>query len=154
MKTFDPPLETRIQHFVEACRKGGVSVTPQRVLIFKSLASTDSHPTADEIYSGIKKELPTVSLATVYKTLETFERLGFISKTRVTGERARFDANREHHHHLICKRCGLIADIYDQALHRTLSHEKMRSGFRVEQYRIDFFGVCKNCRQQPEKRKS
>ncbi len=152
MKATQSENELKVEDFIEECRKRGLSVTPQRVAVYKSLAETETHPTAEEIYGHIRKALPTVSLATVYKTLDTFESFGFVSKTRATGEQARFDANRELHHHLICKECGRIEDYYDESLSRLSLAEKIRSGFKVEDYRIDFRGFCKMCRPHRQKR--
>ena len=146
MKTSEIKPEQRLGRFVEEAREQGLSVTPQRVAVFRKLISTDRHPTAEEIYDDLRKELPAISLATVYKTLETFEKFGFISKTRATGERARFDANQTPHHHLICKKCGRIEDLYDASLEALKLSKSLESRFQVEDYRIDFRGICEKCK--------
>jgi Fur family peroxide stress response transcriptional regulator len=151
MKLRHPNSQERISRFVDEAREKGLSVTPQRVAVFKKLISTDSHPTAEEIYEDLRKELPAISLATVYKTLETFEKEGFISKTRATGERARFDANQHPHHHLICKECGRIEDLYDARLEQIALPKRVR--FKIEDYRIDFRGVCEECKTKTKQKK-
>ena len=146
MKPTVEELETRTREFAEESRRKGLSVTHQRLAIFRELASTDTHPTAEDIFGKLRKQFSTLSFATVYKTLETFEKFGFVSKTRSTGERARYDANRMLHHHLICRECGRIEDYYHEALARLSVPRNVRSNFKVEEYRIDFRGLCGSCR--------
>ena len=152
MKLSDLNPEQKLGRFVDESREKGLSVTPQRVAVFRKLISTDMHPTAEEIYDDLRKELPAISLATVYKTLETFEKFGFISKTRATGECARFDANLKPHHHLICKKCGRIEDLYDTSLEALKLPQPVRSRFEVEDYRIDFRGICEKCKTRLTKK--
>ncbi len=136
-----------IDEFTEACREKGLSVTQQRLAVYQELSATESHPTAEEVYEKLKTQYPTLSLATVYKTLDTFEKNGFISKTRATGESARFDANRMPHHHLICRVCGKIEDLYDRALSQLALPDSVGSEFHVEEYQIDFRGLCRKCKK-------
>jgi Fur family peroxide stress response transcriptional regulator len=141
-------MKEKVEGFVQQCRERGISVTPQRIAVFKQLSATETHPSAEEIYVNLRKELPSLSLGTVYKTLEAFEKYGFISKTRPTGERARFDANLTPHHHLICRVCGRIEDFYDKTLARFPLSGRIRARFKVEEYRIDFRGICKECKKK------
>ncbi|MCB9800322.1 MAG: transcriptional repressor [Candidatus Omnitrophica bacterium] len=138
-------LNQKVQRFSEECRQKGLSVTHQRLAVYKKLAATKSHPTVEELYDLIVPDFPMMSLATVYKTLETFEKHGFVSKTRPTGEKARFDANLNPHHHLVCKVCGCIEDVYDEALSRINLPDTKTSNFRIEDFRVDFRGVCSEC---------
>lgn len=139
-------LNHKVERFAAACRQKGLSVTHQRLAIYKQLAGTTSHPTAEELYDSIMPDFPMMSLATVYKTLETFEKHGFVSKTRPTGEKARFDANLTPHHHLVCKLCGRIEDVYDEALSRMNLPDTKHFNFKIEDFRVDFRGICKECR--------
>ena len=135
-------IQKRVQDFTSRCRREGLSLTHQRMAVYSRLAATAAHPTAEELYADIRREYPTVSLATVYKTLETFERHGMVSKSRSTGEKARFDANLEPHHHLICKVCGKMEDVFE-----TVTIPRQSSpDFTVEDIRIDFRGICGKCR--------
>ncbi len=138
--------EAVLEQFSEDCRRQGLSVTAQRLAIYADIHGTDSHPTAEEVYGRLKPQFPSLSLATVYKTLDTFEKYEFVSKTRATGEKARYDANRAPHHHLICKQCGRIEDVYDAGLEALRLPEGGRHGFEIHEYRIDFRGLCENCR--------
>lgn len=147
MKPAENLIQKRISAFQNRCREEGLSLTHQRLAVYTHLASTLKHPTAEELYSEIHPEYPTVSLGTVYKTLDTFEQHGLITKSRATGESARYDANLEPHHHLVCRLCGSMQDIQRAPgfpegaarLHHT-------NGFLVEEVRIDFRGICGPCR--------
>jgi Fur family peroxide stress response transcriptional regulator len=144
MKTTVQPLSK--QDFVKTCRKMGLSVTMQRLAIYNDLYATDSHPTAEEIYDRLKGKIPTLSLATIYKNLDVLAKHNLITKTRITGERARDDANLSEHHHLVCKSCGMIQDVYNEDLNRLSLPKKIQDGFELSSYRIDFLGICKNCK--------
>ncbi len=166
MKLTQPIIQQRINAFKDRCRQEGLSLTHQRLAVYSRLAATLEHPTAEELYEGIHSEYPMVSLGTVYKTLETFEEHGFITKSRSTGERARYDANLEPHHHLVCKVCGRMEDILEEALGALIQRsqapdkavpgtgssnplnisKQVRPGFLVEEVRIDFRGICGPCR--------
>ena len=65
--------EEKIKEFIEACKNMGLKITPQRVAVYEVLLSRDDHPTVEDIYNEIKKKYPFVSLATVYRTVETLE---------------------------------------------------------------------------------
>nr|MBP9865434.1 transcriptional repressor [Candidatus Omnitrophota bacterium] len=89
---------------------------------------------------------PTVSLGTVYKTLDTLEQQGLIHKFRATGESARYDANLEPHHHLVCKVCGRMEDVEGVAAESLQLSKKDYQGFHIEEVRVDFRGICGPCR--------
>ena len=148
MKIVEEIIQQRIHEFTEKCRSARVSLTHQRLNVFRSLASTDTHPTAEEIYQEVHEELPTMSLATVYKTLETFERQGFITKTHGVEGKARYDANTEPHHHMICTDCGAIEDVHDENLNHLSLKRSSQKGFEVQSYQIHFHGVCQKCQQE------
>lgn len=144
MKKSEPEVE--IEQFIKECREKGLSITTQRIAIYRDLLHTTSHPTAEEVHAKLHSRYPALSLATVYKTLETFERNGFATKTRATGEKARYDGNRKPHHHFICKVCQHIEDIYDDRFEFSAVTEKLSPEFEVHDYHVDFYGICKNCR--------
>ena len=94
--------------FVARCRKAGLAVTPQRLAIFRRLAATDRHPSAEELHAAVRREMPTLSLATVYKTLDALAGIGAVRPVSRLGARGRWDANLEPHHHLVCTSCGTV----------------------------------------------
>ena len=132
-----------VEEFVQTLRKRGLNVTYQRILIYKHLATTKSHPTAEEIYIQVKSEYPSISIATVHKTLETLAEHNLINKVNAHHDQARFDVVTEPHHHMICVECKKIVDVYNDRLD-DLPFPK-DNNFKVLGYRIQFEGICKEC---------
>ena len=95
----------------EVCRKGGLRVTPQKQEIFRVVASTTSHPRAQDIYEDVKKKFPNISFATVYDNLRKFKDLGLVSEMNCPGSCQRFDANMTNHHHIIDRETGRVMDV-------------------------------------------
>jgi Fur family peroxide stress response transcriptional regulator len=104
-------INREIQDFIDKCKEVKLSVTPQRIIIYKELLGNKSHPSPEDIYNAIKEDNPTISFATVYNTLETFERYGFIKKVTPLHNKVRYDPVVEPHHHLVCVKCGKIIDV-------------------------------------------
>ena len=145
MKSQNTTQQEAIEAVKEACRQKGLSITTQRIAIYRELTTTESHPSAEEIYRRLRKSYPTLSLATVYKTLDTLERHHFVTKTRATGEKARYDGNLKPHHHLICRSCGRIKDFYTDSMDPSFLLKRRPQGFKITDYRIDFHGICSHC---------
>ncbi len=108
-------IRERVSEFIDRSKGLGIKVTPQRVAIYRELASTDQHPSTETIYKKIKDYYPNISLTTVYRTLETFEKLGLISVVNVLYNAARYDANLAPHNHIVCIECKKVEDIYDES---------------------------------------
>ena len=100
-------LQNKLEHFEDACRDAGLKVTHQRLEIFRELAASKDHPTAETLYKGLQKIMPTLSLDTVYRTLTTFEEHDLISRVQTTESHSRFEAEMEQHHHVICSKCNI-----------------------------------------------
>ncbi len=137
--------EKMVESFIDKCREAGLKITPQRVAVYEILLSSPNHPTVEEIYEEVKKKYPFVSLATVYRTVETLEQMGLAKKVCYWGSSARYDANTEEHHHLICVKCGTIKDIY---IDKELDIPKEMEGFETEGYSVNIYGLCPECRQK------
>src|SRR6516165_6001330 len=116
MDTSPAAIDCRLSAFRERCGQLGLALTPQRLAIYQILAGDDSHPGAEDIYRRIKPNLPSLSLGTVYRTLELFEEHGLVSRVHAFSDQARFDANLEAHHHLVCVRCRRVIDFADTRL--------------------------------------
>jgi len=109
-------IQDMVNEFIGRSKELGLKVTPQRIAIYKELASTNQHPSTETIYKKIKDYYPNISLTTVYRTLETFEKLGMISVVNVLYNAARYDANITPHHHIVCTECKRVDDIYDDSI--------------------------------------
>jgi Fe2+ or Zn2+ uptake regulation protein len=130
-----------------ALEAAGLRCTPQRLAVYDVLARSDHHPTADEVYRGVKIRIPNISLATVYKALEALEACGLAAKLAAGSGPALYDARSEGHYHLRCLRSGQIRDLptpFDPDLIGKLDPELGRrlrdEGFRVTGYRLELVG--------------
>ncbi len=143
----------KIESLISSFRKKGLKITPQRLAIFRILENNSSHPSAEEIFHRLKRSYPTISLATVYKTLEVLERMGQIKLLKSEHGGARFDPDCSPHHHFICKSCHKIFDIKDDYSDILKSLKRFKEKFKVEDFRVEFFGLCKDCQIKKERKK-
>jgi len=138
----------RMEVLVERLRARGYRLTPQRIAVLKVLTSERSHPTVDEIYQRVKADLPTTSLATIYKALALLQELGEVQELQVEGS-SRYDAWQPlPHAHLICVSCGRIQDLEELPRQAPTDEVERRTGYRIVSHRLDFFGVCPQCQQK------
>jgi Fur family peroxide stress response transcriptional regulator len=96
--------------------ENGLKCTPQRMAVYQALAECQTHPTAEEIYGKTQELLPSISLASIYNTLETFVSKGIVNTVQNNGESYRYDAKIDKHHHLYCTESGKITDYHDDEL--------------------------------------
>ena len=139
-------MSQKIEQFISDCKEKGLSVTYQRLAVFKSLTSNPSHPTAEDIYKQVKTEHPTVSLATVYKTLETLAENNLISKVTNLHDMVRYDGVTDPHHHLVCIKCRKILDIHDDSLNALSTQNN--NNFQILDYKVQFNGICLECQKK------
>jgi Fur family peroxide stress response transcriptional regulator len=121
-------------------------LTPQRLAILGFLEGNEDHPSADDIYRKVKIGFPGMSRATVYNTLDLLCRRGEIAELTVDPERRRYDPDTRAHHHLICRACGRVVDIF-RNFRVSLSDEE-RESFIVESTHVQFRGLCPQCREK------
>ncbi len=126
-------------------RAQGLKVTPQRQSIFRALASTTAHPTAEAVYATVSAEMPTISLRTVYQTLNDLTAMGELSALDVGTGSTRFDPNIEPHHHLVCDACGRITDLHADFPGVAVPTRGEAEGFQVLATEIVFRGRCADC---------
>ena len=121
-------------------------LTNQKKAIMDYLASTMGHPDAYEVFDVVKEKLPQISLATVYRNLDTMAQKGLIREVRFKSDRVNYDGVAEKHHHFHCSVCGRIFNIPDDII---LNFEKITEKGVVdliEDYSVMLKGVCVNCR--------
>lgn len=119
----------------------GSNFSSKRELIYSTLRSTKSHPSAKWVYEQLKDDYPDLSLGTVYRNIALFKENGkAIAVANVLGEE-RLDADTSPHAHLVCRCCGRIDDI-DMP---DLAHKDISSGFETDFVAVTYFGLCKNC---------
>lgn len=131
--------------FESHVRAAGLKMTPQRAAIFRALASTRSHPSAETVYNMVRNELPSVSLDTVYRTLATFAEHGLCLKLLQSDGTSRFDGDTAPHHHLICDVCGMVTDVQWSALDRCPLPNEVRNWGDISHHTIELRGTCRDC---------
>ncbi len=134
----------------DICRQAGIKLTPQRLEIFKAISSAQDHPSAEILYERLKKRMPTISLDTIYRTLNTFEKLGLIKRVQLLNDQARFDADMESHHHFICTRCKKIIDFKWPDFDSTKLPENIKAFGKVYGQQAELRGICRQCLKKEE----
>jgi len=138
-------IHRRIQAFVRTCRQRGMKVTHQRREVFRELAASAKHPDAETLYQRACKRVPGISRDTVYRTLSTLETAGLIRKVEPLFERARYDANLDHHHHFICTVCGMVSDFYSEALDHLPIPTSVEALGEIDSAHVQVRGTCSIC---------
>jgi Fe2+ or Zn2+ uptake regulation protein len=130
----------------EALETNGQRYTEQRAAVYRFLCSTESHPTADDVFTRVRHDIPDISLATVYKSLETLVGCGLAIKLTYGDGSARYDGRTDPHHHARCLRCGSVIDLPGRIDTSSLASQLLpMSGFSVEGYRLEVVGYCTGC---------
>jgi len=140
-----PPTATR-NLFAEAFRQAGRRITRQRMLIFAYLEICNTHPSARQIFDDLVRELPTLSLATVYSTLRSLVELDLINELDFEALDNRYDTRVEPHLNLVCTGCGSISD-RDQQLPVAPDRILREHGFATTGFRFEYRGLCAACRR-------
>lgn len=118
-------------------------ITCQKEIILSHLRSVTSHPSAEEIYSVVKKRLPRISLGTVYRNLKNLKEKREIQE--IPSEVSHYDANISPHAHFFCEKCRKIFDLFEKC--NILKQKKTKVG-KIKNYQIYFYGICKNCQRK------
>ena len=133
----------------QTCVTRGLRLTPQREVLLRALSETTGHPTADDLVKKVRRVLPTVSPATVYRNVQGLVRAGLIGTLERSGAAVQFEINPDHHHHFMCRRCGQVWDVYLDHVAVTLDRRRSPlTGFRVDRRDVQLQGVCARCRDR------
>ncbi len=127
----------------------GFRPTRQRRAVFECLAGMKNHPTAEQVFAAVRHELPHISLATVYKALESLAVAGLACRLGCGEGSARYDARMDDHYHARCRVCGQVSDV-DAAPSVQQALDAIRRPLaRTDWVRLEFVGVCEHCRPVP-----
>ena len=141
--------EKRFKTIIQKLRDGGHKITPQRFAIVKILAKSLGHPSVEEIHDEIRKEFPTMSLATVYRNIVLIKSLGEVLELGFPDGSNRYDGNRPYSHpHVICIKCKKIVDPDLDSLDEMKKEVADETDFKILNHRLDFFGICSSCRTE------
>src|SRR5580698_11617497 len=138
-------LVNEARSFRELCQENGIAVTHQRQVLYEVMKAMHGHPSPEEVYARVKKKVPAISLATVYKNINLFVESGVFRKMSMHHGSVRVEMNDEAHHHLVCSVCKEIVDIDEKTLGTLPKRKRLAGGFLVERYAVDVIGLCAKC---------
>lgn len=133
----------------ERLRQQGYRLTPQRMAIVRVLLESPDHPSAEDIYHRVSAHFPMISLATVYKTLETLKSIGEATEIPLA-DRVRYDGNTQPHAHLVCEKCHTVTDWTGEVAFPIPEEAIVASGFRPSRYLLEVHGLCPRCQAEAE----
>jgi Fur family peroxide stress response transcriptional regulator len=126
-------------------RDKGFKVTPQRLAIYSALVATKAHPSAEMIYNELQPLYPTMSLATVYKTIEILKTLDLVQVLNVGEDSFRYDANISNHPHIRCMGCGRVDDLYGVDSSEFIDQVAAMTKYSIQGQQFYFYGMCPHC---------
>lgn len=133
---------------ITALDRAGYRLTEPRRSLAALIADQDGHFTAATLVEGAWERRLVVGRATVYRTLEVLEDLGAVERLDLpSGEHAYVGCEPAHHHHLVCSGCGRTDPIEDAGLRAVVADISRRTGYRVDEHRLELFGLCPACQR-------
>jgi len=141
-------IDRRVARFKETARSSGIKLTHQRLEIFRQVASSVDHPSAEAVLKALRPRMPTLSLDTVYRTLWLLSDLGLVSTLGPRRDVVRFDPNTTPHHHYVCARCGMTRDFESEELNGLRIPTSVETFGSVDAMRVEVVGVCSRCAKE------
>jgi len=142
----DPKV--RFDELIAKLRENDFRLTPQRVELVRLIASSEGHPSAAQLYAKIKTQFPTMSPATVYKTLAMLKEMNQVFEIDLRDD-SHYDGNRPFPHpHLICMKCNKIVDGDLDIDLSSIKRLEETSGYQIVRPQIVFYGLCPNCKAE------
>ena len=127
---------------LQRCERKGLRMTSQRKIIAQVLENAADHPDVEELYKRTSKIDPTISIATVYRTVKLFDEAGILDKLEFGDGRARYeDAEREHHDHLIDVNSGRVIEFMDSDIEKLQEKIAQKLGYRLMGHKLELYGV-------------
>jgi Fur family transcriptional regulator, peroxide stress response regulator len=138
----------RLSHtqFRELAWKAGLAATHQRHIVYEAVVASHGHRSPEQIYSAVRRRIPSISLATVYNNLRLFVEHGLLREVTPHASTLRVDGNTEPHHHLVCSRCKEVQDIESDLIDLKRLSRKLPKGFDLTSPVVEVFGLCSRCR--------
>lgn len=141
--------EIRLKQMVARLKENDHRITPQRYAVLRVLSQSVDHPSAETIFGQLAPEYPTMSLATVYKTIHLLKKKGEVLELEFSELANRYDGNKPYPHpHVICTGCGTIVDPSMLDLDEITSKMMVETGFNITSHRLDFYGLCPACQKK------
>ena len=133
--------------FRALCAAQGLAATHQRQILYEVMETMPGHPSPEEVYARVKKRVPAMSLATVYKNIHLFVEKGVLKQLSMHHGSMRVELNDHVHHHLVCSECKAVTDVDESHLGIFPSLNELPGGFQVKRLSIDLIGVCAACQE-------
>jgi Fur family peroxide stress response transcriptional regulator len=136
----------RFDELIAALKQRDYRLTPQRVELVRLIAISEGHPSAAQLYERVRTRFPTMSQATVYKTLALLKEMNQVQEVDLHGD-SHYDGNRPAPHpHLICMHCKRIMDAEMELSPGLISQLEQASGYQIIRPQITFLGLCPDCK--------
>ena len=148
MENLSKEIKHQIEELKKACQKNKMRLTNQRIEIYKEVAKSKAHPDAEVIFKAVRKNLPNISIDTVYRTLLSLEDLDMIFRVDNQLPKARFDADKTPHHHFLCTKCNQVFDIFIDKKDQIKIPKKSFELGDVKGVNLQIRGICNNCKKQ------
>ncbi len=133
-------------NFANALLKRNINPSHQRIKVLEYLSVHKNHPTVDDIFIDLKKEMPTLSKSTVYNTIKVFVNEGLVQELNIEDNEIRYDLNILLHGHFKCKNCGMIYD-FDIDV-KAINNFNGLDEFKIDSQSVYFKGICRECIQK------
>ncbi len=144
--------EERFELIINTLKNNGYKITPQRLAIVTILAGSEDHPSVEDIHEKLKKDFPTMSLATIYRNVLIMKSLGEVLELGFPDGRNRYDGRTpDPHPHVICIKCKKIVDPDLESLDEMKKEVALETNFTILNHRLDFFGICSECMNMNKK---
>jgi Fur family peroxide stress response transcriptional regulator len=135
-----------MEQMVAKLREHDFRITPQRLAIMRILAASEGHPSVERVYEAVRREFPTTSIATIYKTVHLLKQINEVLELGFPDGSNRYDGNKPFPHpHVICIKCKKIVDPDLDSLDEMKKEVELETHFKILNHRLDFFGICSNC---------
>ena len=131
--------------FRKRCKEHGLSMTPQRLAIYKALIESTEHPSAENIFNSVREDFPDIAIDTIYRTLSTFSEIGIIHVVEGYGEVKRYDPDIEPHHHFRCTSCNRIVDLHLDTFGKLKIPLGLKKKYNVSNIKVILEGACDGC---------
>ena len=136
----------RMDQMLSKLKEHDFRITPQRLAILRILAGSEGHPSVEKVYETVRREFPTTSIATVYKTVRLLKQLNEVLELGFPDGSNRYDGNKPFPHpHVICIKCKKIVDPDLDSLDDMKKEVASETNFKILSHRLDFFGICSDC---------
>jgi len=137
---------TQVKDIASRLSQKGYRMTPQRLMILEAIEGASGHISAEEIYQDIRRRYPGLNISTVYRTLDLLKETGLVTETDMGDGRGRFHSiGQEHHHHLVCSKCGKVIDLDEEMLLPLSLALSEKYDFSADLKHLAIFGRCQNC---------